>query len=62
MDRGAWQATAHGVPNRWIQLSNKAHGCAPYTREMTSIPVSEPQRRVLMSATPCARHAYVYLF
>ena len=22
MDRGAWQATVHGVTKRWIQLSN----------------------------------------
>ena len=22
MDRGAWRATVHGVPNSWIQLKN----------------------------------------
>ena len=22
MDRGAWQATAHGVPKSWTRLSN----------------------------------------
>ena len=71
MDRGAWGATAHGVPKRRTQLSTKAHGCAPYTQEMTSIPLSEPQSRVLMSATlvctvcvpgPVPGMPYVYLF
>ena len=64
-------ATAHGVPKHQIQLSNKARGCAPYTQEMTSIPLSEPQSRVLMSSTlvctvcvpgPVPGMPYVYLF
>ena len=25
MDRGAWQATVHGIPRNWIHLSNWAH-------------------------------------
>ena len=25
MDRGAWQATVHGIPKSWTQLSNWAH-------------------------------------
>ena len=25
MDRGAWQATTHGVTKSWIQLSDQAH-------------------------------------
>ena len=24
-DRGAWQATVHGIAKRWTQLSNSAH-------------------------------------
>ena len=71
MEREAWGATAHGVPKHQIQLSNKARGCAPYTQEMTSIPLSEPQSRVLMSTTlvctvcvpgPVPGMPYVYLF
>ena len=28
MDRGAWQATVHGVTKRWTRLSDKAHTLA----------------------------------
>ena len=28
MDKGAWQATVHGVTKRWTWLSNSAHSIA----------------------------------
>ena len=39
MDRGAWQATVHGVTNIWTQLSTHihAHDTGPFPSERYSI-------------------------
>ena len=34
MDRGAWQATAHGVAKSWTQLSDEAQ--EPYYKKIAS--------------------------
>ena len=35
MDRGAWQATVHGVTKSWIWLSTYAHSCDDPVRDTT---------------------------
>ena len=47
MDRGAWQATVHGVPKSWTRLSVRTHA---HTHTYTPFPIILPSTH---SSTQC---------